>query len=164
MNTKEGTTMYQKALRYAARCRMDNSTHRDLVHDAWLKWYDKQGTDLFLESERTVMGVIKRVHWNQFNKNGYTSKGTKHSKRVVSWNYEHGGTKTPIDVADPEEILIGKELDASILANSPELQIEVYKLVLQGYTGIEIAGLLGVSAPVVSWYFRNIRSIASYFN
>ena len=170
------TKMYQKALRYAAKCRRDNETHRDLVHDAWLKWYDKNGTDLFLEPESTVMAVIKRVYWNQLNKEGYMVKGVKHSKRVVSWVYPEGyeaegsnemlrrGTQAPLDIANPEEILIAKELDIEIISKSPVLQIEVYKLVVQGYKGVEIAKILELTPAMVSWYFQRIKCIASFFN
>ena len=165
------TTNYQKALRYALKLKY--SDHMDLVHDAYVRWFDKTGEDLFDKPLHFALKVIKLTFFDLLKRGNYQTgpKGNqngpsgkfvipKEKKRRVFVNYDEHNTVC----TTPEDELIAKELDEYIRLYSPDLQLEIYLYVVQGYRPFEIAEIMNMSKSHVSYYFSRIRHIVSFFN
>lgn len=45
----------------------------DIVHDAFVAWYDKTKRNLFDEREKIVMNMVKRTYWSKYFDNSSVS-------------------------------------------------------------------------------------------
>lgn len=142
--------IYQKAKRYAARIKYNNPI--DLVHDLYLKWYDKTGQDLFDEPEGRVMSMIWKECSNSIRKGQWMFMGKRYAKVEVTFSEGHyiddvipPHKWSPIT---PLDYVIGKELyqrfaDVVDKADNDTKKILEYKR--QGYNEKEIAKELNMS-------------------
>lgn len=166
-------TNYQKAVGYAYH--LDHSLAKDIVHDAFTKWFDKTGKNLFDEHERTVISVVKKTWWtNYFGPSRIVYKGKKYPKRNRQFS-EDGylspksarwlmGRTTLYQSVTPEDEYIAKEFDEWFRNCDNQTHLEIYLHAVEGYKPIEISKILGLSPQLVSYYFKKMRYTYSLFN
>lgn len=149
MKIEQWTRRYRYSLKIAATF---NSDFRfDIVHNAWLRYFDKEGVDLFdieLKDENSFLyTIIKRAFfW---------------------WNYkERKGTKyqyLPVDIltskfADPLERLIASDLLDIMKGIVAEDHLKmVLQLKGEGYKQTDIAERLGWSKQLINQYNKKIE-------
>lgn len=166
------TTNYTKGRSYCFH--LDKTLYRDILHDAYLNWFEKTGLDLFDEPERKMMRIIKNT-WRGY----YIAKNKVINQKARWTNYTDptetsnestsrettARTKTyyATDVT-PEDIMIAKEIDEAEMATNSSIQLQIYLYAVQGYKPYEIAVLMGMCKGNIAYYFKKIRHIASYFN
>lgn len=79
---------YDTARGYAFK--LDSKDYKDIVHDAYLRWFDKTGNNLFNEPRSTITNVVKYVWLEKLRKrNQYIKNGEKHIRRFVETLTEH---------------------------------------------------------------------------
>ncbi len=146
------TENYAKARSYCYK--LDRTLYRDLLHDSYLHWFEKTHKDLFDEPMPRVIRVIK-LTWLGY----YVNKRKVQNRKVFS-SYDDNLLYT----STPEDILIAKEMEEALITASPELQLEIYLLAIQGYRPYEICKILDMSKSHVSYYFKKIRHWLAHFN
>lgn len=175
-------TTYTNSRRYVYSLKLEDPI--DLLHDAYLKWYDKTGNDLFDEPQYRVFAIIKYTFkaqlkqgdWSIGGKDSYNGKKMKKfvtprhtSKRQYS-NFNDGSSygsvqddSTTNNLADkydhttPLDILIEKETRERYLnlANSDK-SLKILELKAMGLRNNEIAEKWNVSKGLVAYYLKNI--------
>lgn len=179
MNNKN----YKRASGYAFR--LVGELNRDLLHDAYIVWFNKTSNDLFEEDPRVITQVVKNVWRNKYvQSTSYMVNGEKvsltfcdidsYATDECTYAELYSNTKTT-----PEDIYIAKELNSNILAYKPKItknntisyrqkatkqHLEIYLYAVQGYTRTEIADMLGVTWPTVDNYFKRIKAYVAHFN
>lgn len=143
---------YAKARSYCYKLNKD--LYRDVLHDAYVHWFEKTNKDLFDEPLPRVIRVIK-LTWFGY----YVTK-----RKVVNRNVFSSYNDNLSNNETPEAILISKELEESFIASCPKLQLDVYLLAVQGYKAHEIAKILDIYKSHVSYYFKKIRTWVAHFN
>lgn len=157
---------YGLCLRFAA---FYNSEFRfDIVHNAWLRYYEKEKNDLFeieLKDENSFLyTIIKRAffYWNYHERKG--ENYLYYSTDILSSKFNN-----------PLDELVGKDLydifyKKLYIATEPnekrhyridrQLPLEIFRLKASGYTQKEIADELNVSKVVVNQYNKKIESMS----
>lgn len=135
----------------------------DLVHDAYIRWFNKTGNNLFLEREGTVMATMKwtiKAHRGQDTRMYF---GKNISKRQY----------TPLITDNTEannEFLVGREPNQieycsynetmelfDKLSGSSKI---VFDYLVAGYTPVEIKEMDGTSCERVRWHVNKFRKMA----
>lgn len=147
---------YNRAFRYAHS--IDPNNDRDLLHDAFLNWFNKTGKNLFEEEPGIINKTIKYTHYNNIRKNSYMVNGVRHQK--YHSDYIEGFTGS--NSTTPEDIYISKELDNLFLSSTAQLDIYLYAV--QGYRPFEIAGILNKPKKTIEQYFKKMAYVAALFN
>ena len=156
------TTNYAKGRSYCFH--LDKLLYRDILHDAYLNWFDKTGTDLFDEPEHRMMRIIKNT-WK-----GYYIAKNKVINQKSRWiNYCDKDTAKRTEAyyatdVTPEDVMMAQELDDAQMATDSEVQLQIYLYAVQGYKPFEIAILMNMCKGNIAYYFKKIRHIASFFN
>jgi DNA-binding NarL/FixJ family response regulator len=148
---------YTKAKNYAFRA--GRNDYVDVVHDAYIIWFDKTGKDLFDEPNRTMISVIRNTIMSKNQKKYFMYDGAQYKKKIMAegdWETVlHKSVfvenQTPEDIV--EEILIRERLEASLTVK----QKPYYDLMAQGYSLKEIAQELHGSQQLASFYRQQIR-------
>lgn len=174
---EQNLILYKQCLAYAFK--LDPILYRDLVHDAFITWFEKTGKNLFEEENKTAIAVVKRKWW-QFLKStrikiggqrGYYNPWTGESR-----NGKRGTlTKRFADVklmelpqmrnnVTPEDEYIAKELHEQFLNVGGGLRLEIYKLAVMGYKQVEIASILDERPNLINYYFKQMRWMVSIWN
>jgi DNA-directed RNA polymerase specialized sigma24 family protein len=148
MNVKN----YRQAQRYVDKLCAD----RDYVHDAYLRWYDKCGKDLFDETNGTVIRVLKYTILNAWEKGGYMVNGEKLRRsfvEIVDWD------TTPRRVDSPEDIMVAHDLHDSVAVLLKDDYLMVFDMLAQDHRLVDIAEKMGVTPQYVGWLVKRIREI-----
>jgi DNA-directed RNA polymerase specialized sigma24 family protein len=135
--------------------------YRDLVHDSFIKWFDKKGTNLLDEPIGRIVNIIK-----------YTSKAKIAAKRVqvngdrTYYRQFESYDDNVLNHITPDLILMGKEAESHILEKitkkyprTYEQMIKVLCLKGQGYSQDEIAETLDITKSNVTYYMNNIKKL-----
>src|SRR5688572_416232 len=72
-------TNYYKAKRYSYKCGFGV----DLVHDAYIQWFNKTGLNLFLEPEGRVMSVMGWMVRKERGKTTQMWRGTNYRRHYI---------------------------------------------------------------------------------
>ncbi len=177
MNSK----MYRRGIRYASvLTKNDNSI--DVVHDAYLNWYDKKNSDLFDQPAKTIFKVIKNTFFNNFKKDHkyWTSEGERHKiqsipmQSIDARSEEDGIIDNRLyNQNTPESELIsldskknfGRVVDQATATSNTRINgiksrlDEVYKFLVEGYPLKEIAVLMGLKRPAISHYSKQLQNL-----
>ena len=171
---------YSTAKRYVQRLNLTDPL--DLLHDAYLNWYDKTGSDLFDEPMPRVYTVIKytfRAHlklgdWTTGGSATYNGKKVKKfitprhtSKRQYS-SFRDGGTFAPAsdyyeaadkaDMVTPLDILIAKETRSRYLDLAiDEKSLKILELKSLGLRNKDIAEDWNITRAMVTYYLRKVN-------
>lgn len=142
---------YQRARQYCRRV----TGSVDFVHDAYIKWYNKTGQNLFDEPEVRVIVVLKNTIHNSRIRAMYMYEGQRYYKQYGSFiedSDETGVTQRSTNIT-PEDYCIANELEERfnrIVEHNPDMA-EALKLRREGYDNKEIARLLGIHKSTI-WY------------
>lgn len=150
--TSEQTQKYNQGRSYSYK--LAKNLYKDVLHDAYVKWYDKTGHNLF---DEPISRVIKVIKYTWF---GYYVNKRKVQNRDVFVEYDdHMVNRTT-----PEDEMIGKELEQQFTSCDSKMQLEIYLYAVQGYRPYEIAKVLGVSKGLLTYYFKKMAYTAALFN
>lgn len=151
---------YRKAISYVYIAHP--AFHRDLIHDAYIRWFDKTGKNLFEEHFNTIKAVLIHViQAARYNKFMY--RGIEYPKvfiPVVEVN-EFGQSSikrtnaeyTPVDYRLlPDEVIIGNQLLTRVNELLIESERDIVNKLLSGHTYIEIFSKGGRSPALASYY------------
>lgn len=110
---------YQKAKKYAKKIKYTDPV--DLVHDLYLKWYDKTGQDLFDQPDGKVMSMIWKECNNAIRRGQWMWRGVRYSKIYLEFSegihIDDTGNYIPAHKANrvtPEHICIGNDILTNI--------------------------------------------------
>ncbi len=148
---------YFRARRYAFKC--DPNNYKDLLHDAYLKWYDKTGRDLFDELDHTRTAVLRWLVKGY--KGRFYSNGVFHPRVYIPVGEEiEEDMLTHITISDNETdaILIDQDLNEEfekLLTRNEKL---VKCKLMKGYSYTEILHKDGESAAATSYYVVKTRA------
>jgi hypothetical protein len=156
---------YNKAKRYTTKC----GKSIDIVHDAFVAWWDKKGTNLFLENEGTVLRVIKNIIYKEYGRSTFMVRGVKYPKVTYSYDDSVWDSDVPSirrDVArmmtnnhSQEELEI-KEYYNSVTEKATKLTGTyrmMYTYLSQGFTPTDIEEIEGISSELVHYYRRQLK-------
>lgn len=151
MNNKQ----YQQAVRYGIK--MAGEYHaKDLVHDAYLRWYAKTQSDLFDQSNGTILRVIKNTRSSQYSREGFMWRGKTYPKTYRRLN-DPLETYEVIGPGDPESILLSKEVFGVLKNQLNEFDQQTLNNMIQGYLLKEIGELQERSGPVITSSVKRIK-------
>lgn len=173
---------YKKALSYAYK--LNSKLYRDICHDAYLKWYNKYGTDLFEQHEGVVIKTIKNTWWtNYISPSRVMIKGERVSKQYLPFitgdYYDDDlstNTTTLCNEITPEDEYIANELHDKIVDYAeisqmnkgatidPILYLTIYKYALAGWSQTQISLFIEKSPAFVHNYFKKMRYMTSLLN
>src|SRR6478609_6745292 len=153
MNTKR----YGMGLRFAA---IFNSEFRyDILHDAWLYYFEKTGNDLFTINLKNESGymytVIKKAfyRWLYAEGKNYTYKDVRRS--FVPLLAETGDEN--FIVAGNQEACFELNRVTTIGDTLVGTQGMVYRYLFRGYRPFEISEIEGMSQPLIQYYWKTIK-------
>lgn len=150
---------YYKAKRYAKKCGFKT----DLVHDAYIRWFNKTGNNLFYEPEHRVMAVMRFTVLAHREKNSRIYFGKKLDK--LQYNeypvLEEGVNNEYLAKTEPNhyDYCTYNEVTAR-LAAVEGFSRKVYDYLKNGYNSTEIAESEKVSIQKVFHHIKKIRYIA----
>jgi hypothetical protein len=150
-------TNYKAAKRYAEKVK-NGVDPLDTVHDAYIRWYNKNGKDLFDEANGTVISVVRNVIFNQYEKDHqYVVNG---EKRYRAFSPVEDAYDLPLS-SDPLSETMAVNLLDIVSSNFKTKQdfIFVFDRLVEGHRQVDIAEELGVTAQYVGWIIANIRQI-----
>jgi hypothetical protein len=174
------TSNYTQARRYLNKIRYSD-TNLDTLHDAYINWFDKTGTDLFNEPIYRVIRVVKMTYLaerkqGQYVTGGKTTQNGKRQKKYITERYigkrhykvfedgsSYGTREVEHHMADkcnpitPEDIYIEKETRQRYmsLSNSEE-SFRILELKCMGLRNKDIAIEWDVHKSLINYYMRKI--------
>ncbi len=150
---------YYRSCGYAFH--LNKYLYKDLVHDAWVKYFCNTGNDLFNESPYFIAKAIRYAYQDIWGKEYYMKDGVRYQRQfVVNDSISHSMT--------PEKILISQEfcqeffkrIDSYESPNNQKLRLkEFVELVLLGYSQSEIAEIMGIGRTNVTYYKNKVKQI-----
>lgn len=159
---KEYKRKYYDAWGYAFKV-SKGKDYKDLVHDAYLRWYNKTGQDLFLEHRGTIARVIHYIWLGWIKKNQVMIHGEMYTKVHKSKDEEDGPEQ--ISRVTPEDILIHKEQSQYKSVSESPYHQEVVRLLMLGYSHKEITEKLNLNPNTVSRHLvRYRKGFQEYIN
>ncbi len=145
---------YSDAGRYVMKITGDNWNYKDILHDTWIKYYERTGKNLLEEHKGFVMRAIKFTIWNR----------VRDSKKMPTEEYH----EVPSMVFDPLMMYQTQEFYTNLYdlvdqykGNiSPFLLKKIIKLADEGYSFYpEIANMLQFSQQKLQYHKEKIRTI-----
>lgn len=143
---------------------LDSKNYKDIVHDAWLKWFEKTGKDLFSEDRPLITRVIKNVIGTGLSTRKFMWRGKIYNKRYFEiWEdikFEEdqhtfaGYTYVPYITETPEDILIYNDLCITLGRLTKGGMLEE---MLKGGKHYLMAKELGISVALFSYYLQNLK-------
>lgn len=150
--------LYRNALKYAKK--LDPVNYMDLVHNAFVYYYGMSGGgNLFLDRpEPYVMRCVKFMHKWHYN----VEVKNKHFVEVTEGDAMADDLVAEIESEDSIETMtenVARYSSGGTVSVSPEkLQKTLYYLNI-GYSGNEVAEIMGVSAAVISYWRSKLQEI-----
>lgn len=161
--------MYRRAQNYAWKLDHGHNDHNDILHDAFLVWYDKHGKNLFDEDYKTVFRVIKLTFLGNIKKNNryWFYQGDQYPIAYEQFENQSSTTSTPeselisleLKKNCAQKVKKLTEISNSRINGSKSRLNEVYELLVKGYALFEIALLLGMTRGNVTHYGKQLQSI-----
>lgn len=145
---------YSDAGRYVMKITGDNWNYKDILHDTWIKYYERTGKNLLEEHKGFVMRAIKFTIWNRL----------RDSKKMPIEEYH----EMPSMIFDPLMMYQTQEFYTNLYdlvdqykGNiSPFLLKKIIRLVDEGYSFYpEIANMLQMSQQKLQYHKEKIRTI-----
>lgn len=129
----------------------------DLLHDAYLYWWEKKKKNLFDEPRGVASQVIRNVFGNQLQHKYYMLRGVKYLRNFVSTSPDEFGNELLLTTENPHDILEQKEL-LTVIGQD-------IGMILDGYSQVEIARSKGVTPQAVNYHItKNKKKIMSVLN
>lgn len=148
---------YWKARGYAYK--LDPQNSGDLVHQAYLTWWKKTQKNLLLEKPETIASVIKYL-WKANYRATKLRLGDSHkgpiNYTIVNIPIGEDGFM-PVSDSDPISEVIFNDTKDRLLRIINQTQGQVLRLIISGYTQVEIADEMGVSPQMINSRVNKIR-------
>jgi hypothetical protein len=168
---------YTQARRYLNKIRYSD-TNLDTLHDAYLKWFDKTGTDLFDEPIHRVIKIVKMTYLaerklGQYVTGGSATQNGKRKKKYITERFvgkrQYKGfddgtiNEEGVCSADkynritPEDIYIEKETRQRYMAlSNSEQSYQIMELKCMGFRYKDIAKEWNVDKSLITYYMRKV--------
>lgn len=146
---------------------LKGENYMDLLHDAYLAWYDKTGKNLFEEPNYTGTKVIRNIMLSQNQKNYFMWRGEKYRKEFIPSVSEIGNQGRMSEVAYKSRVAVSRvtPLDEAIGEDMAHLISPDFGMVLAGHTQAEIASLTGKSQQLVHYHLKKTKNkLSQYIN
>lgn len=151
---------YWAARSYARAMGMyDILDYRDLLHDSYLSWYDKNGSNLFEEPIKRIFNVLK-----------YTAKAKISSKRIqingdrtYYRSFEQYEDNLSVEPTQERSMIAKEQIDHNIekinrkFPRTAEQMLEVWRLLHIGYSKKEISIKLGVAKSSITYHINKLK-------
>lgn len=137
--------------------------YRDIVHDAYLTWFNKTQKNLFNEPIGTILRVIKLTFYRTLSRNKFMWRGKIASRQVIplsTTDYNHEEDKS-ISLSNQEDLFTQLQYQQDLKHfedTLPKTQLEVMKLSITGYKPSEIAVQLNKSRQAVNGSLNHVRN------
>lgn len=166
---------YAKARWYAFKVCNDINP-LDLVHDCYVRYYNKHEQDLFDLDEALIYKILKQQYYE--DKRRYSQfkwRGEVGTRKFTSLN-EFSDEDTPLlelpSNSRTEDLVLSNELDYNIIKllvhedkEVQDLQIKVYKLMKDRYKDPQISEKINRGRTAIHTYKTNIkRAVAQVLN
>lgn len=161
---------YRKARRYALKL----GAGLDLVHDAFVLWWDKTNRSLFDEPNGKMCRIIKNLYYRQWDSTRYQYDGVRYQKVFNNINHILD-SKTGLDISqadsrDRNRLVMFSGFDDfdikmrynEVVAKGEKLKGTygtIYRYLSRGFTPTEIEEIEGISASLVWWYRKQFKNI-----
>jgi hypothetical protein len=153
---------YRQALRYGFKC--SRLLGADLVHEAFVMNYRKDGSNLFDKEIFTILNFVKYAWLTERRKIQYMYHG-EIKFRAFEELVPSSATIPADDFSDKqfEELILSKirNYKSSVKNNSidPDRLVNVYHLLMSGYDTQEIAKRMEISGTTSRYYKNKLKSI-----
>lgn len=123
---------YQQAIRYATKM-SDHYHSKDLVHDAFLRWYSKTGNDLFDQPLGLILRVVKNVQRSEYSSRGFMFNGVIYPKKYIYLDSPDEQFKVLTEGTSPEYMLLSKEIFEEVQKGLSEFDHKTFTNMVEGY-------------------------------
>lgn len=144
---------YQKARRYASKCGYE----LDVVHDAYIKWWEKTGRNLFLEKEHTVIKVVKNNILNLQQKSRYVVDGEHRTRTFVGFGGIYGGEYNEPSIAGNQEQALALKTTIEAGHRLRGTARTVFLWLERGFGPVDIAEIEGISQQLVRYHQKRFK-------
>lgn len=137
---------------------------RDILHNSYLKWFERKNSNLFEQDQALINQVLKMEYYEQVRQSKYKWRGEKYTKQFISVD-ETNENEEPLiqleatgntdDLVQLNEV---KEQYSKYLPNILHGE-HVFKLLEQGYKVKHIANKLNKGRTVITKVVKEIRQI-----
>lgn len=149
---------YYDSKNYLRKFSYSNEKYKDVIHDVWLKHFEKTGENLFEKKRSHVLVEMKRGFFaDNIRENRYAWRGEFH------W-------RSFLDITDPINDIgkaskIEEQIDTSIKINNIESKLSdnlkpTYKAIIEGREADQIAIETGTSIRTIQRQIKKIKEIA----
>lgn len=142
-------------------------THVDLLHDAYLSWYENKGENLFENPVGRIARVVKNVNGNNLSKRNWNWRGQvnrrQFSEDVVGVTNTDNEIKTSESLLGawgmefPKQQYESQDVVDNIKKNLNEFDCAVMELKMEGYSNREIEKIMERSNPIITRSIKNIK-------
>lgn len=158
---------YKKARNFAFLIGGPDTNPLDLVHDCYVKWFEKHGSD-FLEETPTLMYKVMRNHYISELRHGrqFTWRGITDNRELFNLNdtHESGEPKFELTarVATDELAIVNDLKDAftkriAQIDNHQKRLSAVFEIVSKGHDYKQVQKDLGLGRSMASTYIKTMR-------
>jgi len=147
---------YQQAIRYAIKM-SDNYHSKDLVHDAFLRWYNKTGNDLFDQPLGTILRVVKNVKRSEYSSKGFMFDGVVYPKTFIPLDDPEQNFQLTTE-RSPEYMLLSKEIFEQVQKGLSEFDHKTFTSMVEGYLIKEITELQNRSGVTMTASVKRIKA------
>ncbi len=159
--------LYDKCLSYSRR--RDRTAYEDIVHDAFLTWFDKTGRNLFEEPEITALSVVKKTWQGKYWQRTKITVGGRMGRygwkgELVKRQFINADKVLMVNRVTPEDEYIAQELHELFMSMDSELRLQIYLYAVEGFSQTEIAKMLNQSKSFINYYFKKMRYMAAIWN
>jgi len=122
---------YQQAVRYAMKIQ-DQYHSKDLVHDAYIRWFNKTGQNLFDQPEGRILRVVKYTWKSQYSSQGFMYDGVIYPKTYKRLD----DPEEPFSLSSdntPEQVFLSKEVFNQVYAGLSEFDSQTFTNMIEGY-------------------------------
>jgi hypothetical protein len=140
----------------------------DLVHDCYVRYYNKHGQDLFDLDQALIFNILKQHYYSESRRySKFKWRGEFGNRQFISLNdfNEDDNLKFELDsLTRTEDLLEINELDRLVISklkhSDPEVeatQLKTYELMKEGYRDKDIGEIREKGRTTIFTYKTNIR-------
>jgi DNA-directed RNA polymerase specialized sigma24 family protein len=151
---------YREAWGYTYKLRRSDNV--DIVHDAYIRWYDTTGRDLFDEHRGTIARALRYSYLKSMSRTTFKYKGesfVRHYRSKDDINADDIPAHEFVTHDTPFDTLITEESENLIKHSLSPGQLRVYSYFKQGYNTQEVADELGMTRNGAGRHFHDIREV-----
>lgn len=154
---------YRKARSYSFK--LDSELYRDILHDAYLAWWNKCERDLFDEHIGTIIKTVKYTFFAHLKNNvWFYNKVNQGQRKFVEFDENIFYATTPEDeyiatelLGEYMELINSVPKDRAVFTGNEETTKEILTKRLNGYTNKEIAEEMGISKALITYYLNRTK-------